>query len=57
MLVELNRDLGRTIVMVSHDETMAREVSDRSKKENRSAHRIAVEMADERITKLRGEKP
>ena len=29
LLVQLNRDLGRTIVMVSHDETMAREVSDR----------------------------
>ncbi len=29
LLVQLNRDLGRTIVMVSHDETMAREVSNR----------------------------
>lgn len=29
LLVQLNHDIGRTIVMVSHDETMAREVSDR----------------------------
>ena len=29
LLASLNRELGRTVVMVSHDEPMAREVSDR----------------------------